>query len=123
MTQPFKDEVVKRLEGSPHASEKRCGFRLKVKPERMDEYVANHENVWEPMLEALSRQGWTHYSLFLDTDSGDVFGYFESEDCLRSMEGMSDESADGIWQSRMSKYFDLPDGGTPKILCQYFYLP
>lgn len=107
---------------SRHVSKTRCGFRLKVRTEKIAEYVAAHDQVWTPMLEALSRQGWKHYSLFIDESTGDVFGYFESDDCLASMAAMEDEEADRIWQSRMAQYFVSPNGGESHVLKQYFYL-
>ena len=31
----------------------RCGFVLHVRPERMDDYLAAHRDVWPEMLDAL----------------------------------------------------------------------
>lgn len=122
MTDSSSKQVDALLLGSRHHSEKRCAFRLKVRTTKLQEYIKAHDSVWEPMLEALSRQGWRNYSLFLDPATGDVFGYFESDDCSESMKNMSSEEADEQWQSRMSPFFETPDGGTPQILSQYFYL-
>jgi len=43
----------------------RICFRLHIRPERRDEYVRRHREVWPDMLEALRRTGWRNYSLFL----------------------------------------------------------
>ena len=43
----------------------RVGFLLKVREDRLDEYKKRHENVWPGVLEALSRQGWRNFSLFM----------------------------------------------------------
>ena len=52
----------------------RVGFRLKVRLDKMDEYVARHADVWPEMLEALSSTGWKNYSIFLDRTDGTLFG-------------------------------------------------
>ena len=70
---------------------RRVGFSLKVKREKMEEYKQRHKSVWPEMLEALSRNGWHNYSLFIQ-DDGQLFGYFEAEESLNaSLEGTSKE--------------------------------
>ena len=70
---------------------KRVGFLLKVKEDRLEEYKEHHRAVWPDMLEALSRNGWHNYSLFMRED-GLLFGYFEAEESLAaSVAGMEDE--------------------------------
>jgi L-rhamnose mutarotase len=52
---------------------KRVAFLLKVKEEKVEEYKAYHRAVWPEVLEALSRNGWHNYSLFMRPD-GLLFG-------------------------------------------------
>lgn len=82
-----------------------------------------HQAVWPEMLDALSRTGWHHYSLFLEPASGLIVGYFESDDTAAAMAAMEDEEINTRWQSEMAQYFQQPDGGTSQVLSQYFYLP
>ena len=42
----------------------RVCFTLKLREERLDEYVGRHKHVWPEMQEALRATGWTNYSLF-----------------------------------------------------------
>ena len=56
---------------------------LKVRSDRLDEYKGHHEAVWPEMLEALSRNGWHNYSLFMAGD-GLMFGYFEADESLEA---------------------------------------
>src|SRR5262245_60915198 len=56
----------------------RSAFVLHVRPERIDDYVAAHQNVWPEMLEALRAAGIRNYSIF--RDGNQVFGYFEADD-------------------------------------------
>jgi len=53
----------------------RSAFVLRVKPERIDEYVVAHAAVWPEMLQALRDAGIRNYSIF--RDGNQVFGYFD----------------------------------------------
>ena len=89
----------------------RVGFVFKVKREKLDEYKAHHENVWPEMQEALQRNGWQNYSLFVHPD-GLVFGYFETPNDFQSaLDAMSEEPINDKWQEFMAPYFESPDGG------------
>ena len=92
-------------------------------PEALEEYVDVHQRVWAEMRDALTTAGWRHYSLFLNPDTGLVVGYFESDDTAAAMEAMADTDVNTRWQAEMQRYFVQPDGGTPTLLQQYFYLP
>lgn len=103
----------------------RVGFLLKVREERMEEYKKHHEAVWPDMLDALRRNGWRNYSLFL-TGDGTLFGYFEATDGFQvSLDGMAEEEVNERWQTFMADYFEdlpgLPDDSMVK-LDHVFYL-
>ena len=118
------DPTLTSLLASTQArSSQRCCFLLHVRPDRLAEYVEVHQHVWEEMREALSRTGWRHYSLFLHPADGLVVGYFESDDVAAAMRAMRDQDVNTRWQAEMAQYFVQPDGGTPTLLHQYFYLP
>lgn len=92
---------------------KRVGFLLKVKQDRIEEYKAHHRAVWLEMLDALSRNGWHNYSLFMRED-GLMFGYFEAEESFAAaLEGMSKEDVNTRWQDMMSPFFEIPEGAHP----------
>ena len=63
----------------------RVCFLLKVRQERLEEYVARHEEVWPEMLDALRETGWHNYSLFLRED-GLLIGYLETPDFQAALE-------------------------------------
>jgi L-rhamnose mutarotase len=89
---------------------KRIGFVIKVKADKIDEYKKHHENVWPEMREALSRQGWHNYSLFLNED-GLLFGYFETPESFEAaLVGMDQEPINDQWQSLMAPYFESTNG-------------
>lgn len=85
---------------------KRVGFLLKVKPEKMEEYKRIHQNVWPEMQEALRRNGWHNYSLFM-TEDGTIFGYFETPVSFQAAQaGMAKEEVNTRWQDMMAPYFE-----------------
>ena len=85
---------------------KRIGFLLKVREDRIDEYVKHHEAVWPEMLDALHRTGWHNYSLFLRED-GLLFGYFETPESFQTaLDGMAQEEINTRWQEVMAPYFE-----------------
>lgn len=88
---------------------RRVGFVLKVKEELIEEYKRRHENVWPEMKEALRRNGWHNYSLFI-RDDGTLFGYFETPDSFSvALEGMNDEEINALWQEEMAPFFESTD--------------
>jgi len=92
---------------------KRVGFILKVKADRLDEYKEHHKKVWPEMREALSRQGWHNYSLFM-RDDGLLFGYFETPESFEAaLSGMEGEEVNARWQAFMAPYFEALGGSRP----------
>lgn len=121
-TSTSRDQLTTLLDHTAQRSQQRCCFLLRVRPERLAEYIAVHQHVWQDMRDALSNAGWRRYSLFLRPEDGLVVGYFESDDTAAAMRAMEDEDVNTRWQKEMAQYFVQPNGGTPEILAQYFYL-
>jgi L-rhamnose mutarotase len=78
----------------------RVGFVLEVKPERIDEYVAAHREVWPAMIDALKGAGIRNYTIF--RSGARVFGYFETDDRLASERFLSEQPVSARWQDRMA---------------------
>lgn len=110
------------LASTLQASPTRCCFLLRVRPEKLDDYVEAHQGVWEEMRVALTKAGWRNYSLFLDPDNGMVVGYFEAEDCDAAQEAIARTEVSERWERAMSEHFE-PDSAGKRVLPQYFYLP
>jgi len=121
-TSANQDRLTTLLTHTAQRSRQRCCFLLRVRPERLTEYIEVHQHVWQDMRDALSNAGWRRYSLFLRPEDGLVVGYFESDDTAAAMRAMEDEDVNTRWQKEMAQYFVQPNGGTPEILAQYFYL-
>lgn len=90
----------------------RVGFVLKVKADRLDEYKKRHEQVWPEMLDALRETGWQNYSLFLRED-GLLFGYLETPDFQKALDGMAEKEVNARWQAEMSPFFEALEGRRP----------
>ncbi len=91
----------------------RVGFMLKVKPDRLEEYKRQHEQVWPAMLQALRDTGWHNYSLFV-RDDGLLFGYFETPDSLAAAQArMAATEVNTRWQEFMAPFFESPNNARP----------
>lgn len=87
----------------------RVCFLLKVREDRLEEYVARHAEVWPEMLAALRETGWHNYSLFL-RDDGLLIGYLETPDFQAALDGMAGREVNERWQNDMAPYFETLDG-------------
>ena len=118
MTPPDLDHLLATTSArSPH----RCCFLLHVRPERLADYVAAHQDVWEEMREALTDAGWRNYSLFLHPEDGLVVGYFEADDVDAAQRAIARAAISPRWEAAMAEYF-APGGEEKQVLSQYFHL-
>jgi L-rhamnose mutarotase len=103
----------------------RVCFLLQVKPHRLAEYRDAHKKVWPDMLTALSKHGWTNYSLFLKGD-GLLVGYVETPDFKKAVDGMQTEEVNQRWQAAMKDFFTTLPGGAAdtslEVLEEVFHL-
>jgi len=82
----------------------RVCFQLHVRPERIDSYRERHRAVWPEMLDALTKAGWSNYSLFLRPD-GLLIGYLETEDCEPATAAMDATDVNARWHADMALFF------------------
>jgi L-rhamnose mutarotase len=103
----------------------RVCFLLRVKPDRLAEYKEAHRNVWPEMLAALSKHGWTNYSLYLKSD-GLLVGYVETPDFKKAVDGMQEEDVNRRWQTAMKDFFTRLGSGAAdtslELLEEVFHL-
>jgi L-rhamnose mutarotase len=78
----------------------RSAFVLRVRPDKIDEYVEAHANVWPEMLQALRDAGIRNYSIF--RYGNEVFGYFESDDLQRAAAYLESHEVNARWQDAMA---------------------
>jgi L-rhamnose mutarotase len=103
----------------------RVGFCFKVKKERIPEYRERHRAVWPDMLQALRETGWHDYSLFM-RDDGLLFGYLETDDFSKALDGMASREVNLRWQAEMAPFFESLEGRRPDesmlVLEEVFHL-
>ncbi|HSS75014.1 MAG TPA: L-rhamnose mutarotase [Gaiellaceae bacterium] len=89
----------------------RSAFVLRVRPDKIDEYVAAHRDVWPDMLGALKESGIRNYSIF--RDGNQVFGYFESDDLAAAAAYLGRQEVCARWQDAMADLLEerVPDSG------------
>jgi L-rhamnose mutarotase len=65
----------------------RKAFRMSVHAGRQAEYERRHNPIWDELRDTLFRNGVRDYSIFLDPETGDLFGYafIESEERWRAI--------------------------------------
>jgi L-rhamnose mutarotase len=93
----------------------RSAFVLRVKPDRIDDYVEAHRNVWPEMLDALRDAGIRNYTIF--RSGNQVFGYFESDDLGAAAAQLEAREVSTRWQDAMADLLEerVPDAGPPPL--------
>jgi L-rhamnose mutarotase len=93
----------------------RSAFVLRVRPDRIDDYVRAHAEVWPELLEALRGAGIRNYSIF--RDGTQVFGYFEADDLEAAARYLEQQPVSARWQDAMAGLLEarVPDGGPPPL--------
>jgi L-rhamnose mutarotase len=77
---------------------------LQVKPDKIDEYVDAHRNVWPEMLDALRAAGIRNYTIF--RNGNQMFGYFESDDLEAAGAHMAAQEVNTRWQDTMAEFLE-----------------
>ena len=55
-------------------------FAMKIYPDKHEEYRKRHDELWPEMRAMLKEHGASQYSIFLDPETSELFGYLEIED-------------------------------------------
>jgi L-rhamnose mutarotase len=99
----------------------RSAFVLRVRADRIDEYVEAHRNVWPELLDALREAGIRNYSIF--RSGTEMFGYFEADDLAAAAAYMETQEVNACWQDTMAGLLEerVPDAG-PAMLEEIFRL-
>ena len=58
----------------------RKAFRMSLNPGQLAEYERRHRPIWPELEQVLFEHGVVRYSIFLDPETGDLFGCAEIED-------------------------------------------
>jgi L-rhamnose mutarotase len=93
----------------------RTAFVLQVRPDKVQEYVRTHREVWPEMLDALRGAGIRNYTIF--RDGCRMFGYFEADDLAEAARHMAAQPVSARWQDAMADLLEqrVPDEGPPSL--------
>jgi L-rhamnose mutarotase len=93
----------------------RTAFVLRVRPDKIEEYVDAHRAVWPEMLDALRAAGMRNYTIF--RDGTHMFGYFEADDLQAAGEYLAQQEVSTRWQDAMADLLEqrVPDQGPPAL--------
>lgn len=93
----------------------RSAFVLRVRPDKIEEYIHAHREVWPEMLEALRGAGIHNYTIF--RDGNQMFGYFEADDLAAAERHLAQQEVYARWQDSMAELLveRVPDGGPPAL--------
>lgn len=58
----------------------RLAFKMKLFPGNEEEYRTRHDEIWPELTELLKESGISEYSIFLDEETGILFGVLQSEE-------------------------------------------
>ncbi|MBN8686935.1 MAG: L-rhamnose mutarotase [Chitinophagales bacterium] len=59
---------------------KRLAFKMKLYKGREEEYKKRHDEIWPELVSLLKETGISHYSIFLEEETGFLFGVLEIAD-------------------------------------------
>jgi len=93
----------------------RTAFVLRVRPEKLEEYIRAHREVWPEMLDALRGAGIRNYTIFRDGNR--MFGYFEADDLDAAGHYLAQQEVSTRWQDAMAELLmeRVPDEGPPAL--------
>jgi L-rhamnose mutarotase len=77
----------------------RKAFLISLKPGMAQEYIKRHNPVWPELELLLKKSGICNYSIFLDEESGQLFGYYETTDEERLKKLGESEVMRAWWKS------------------------
>jgi L-rhamnose mutarotase len=102
----------------------RFAFRLRVRPERIQDYESAHRRVWPELLQLLKDVGISEYSIF--RRGTDLFFYMRVDDFDRAWSEIDRSPVNLRWQKEMAPLFepmsDLLPGERFAMLREVFYL-
>jgi L-rhamnose mutarotase len=93
----------------------RTAFVLRVRPDKIEEYIRAHQDVWPEMLDALRGAGIRNYTIF--REGNQMFGYFEADDLAAAGRYLAQQEVSTRWQDAMAELLErrVPDGGPPAL--------
>lgn len=88
------------------------GFKMKLHAGMAEEYQRRHKELWDEMKEMIHQYGGSHYSIFLDEETNELFASIELEN-----QEKWDQSAETEicrrWWDYMSDIMEVNEDNSP----------
>jgi L-rhamnose mutarotase len=102
----------------------RYAFKLRIKPDAIDEYEREHQRVWPELLSKLKEVGISEYSIF--RRGQDLVLSLRVDDFDKAWDQLDRDPVNQRWQFYMSRLFepvpDKQDGERFAMMREVFYL-
>lgn len=102
----------------------RYAFKLRIKPDAIEEYEREHERVWPELLSKLKDVGISEYSIF--RRGQELILCLRVDDFDRAWDELDRDPVNQRWQKSMSRLFEpVPDKQADErfaMLKEVFYL-
>jgi L-rhamnose mutarotase len=101
----------------------RRGFTMKLHPGMAAEYKKRHKEIWPEMAAMLKAHGAGNYSIFLEEETGVLFGYIElADEALWAQSAQTEVCR--RWWDYMADIMEVQEDNAPctKELMPVFYL-
>lgn len=101
----------------------RIAFKMKLNPGRAAEYKRRHDELWPELENLLKTTGIREYSIFLDEQSNDLFGFLKISDA-RMLDELPRHPVMKKWWAYMQDIMETNPDKSPRSfrLKEVFYL-
>jgi L-rhamnose mutarotase len=108
----------------PSAMNHRVAFKMKLFPGCEAEYKKRHDEIWPELSALLKQTGVSEYSIFLDEETGILFGFLKAWD-LQLLNSLSAHATMRKWWAYMCDVMESNPDHSPVTtpLTEVFYLP
>jgi L-rhamnose mutarotase len=102
----------------------RIAFKMKLFPGCEAEYKKRHDELWSELSALLKQIGISEYSIFLEEETGSLFGFLKAQD-QELLHSLPSHAIMQKWWAHMSDIMESnPDNSPVSIsLKELFYLP
>lgn len=102
----------------------RYAFKLRIKPDAIEEYEREHKRVWPELLERLKQAGISDYSIF--RRGQELFLCMRVDNFDRAWEQLDRDPVNQRWQQFMGRLFEPEPDAQPgerfAMMKEVFYL-
>lgn len=101
----------------------RHAFKMYLNPGCEAEYIRRHDAIWPDLVVLLKEAGISNYSIYLDRETGVLFGYLERRD-NHGMDDLPDHPVMQRWWAHMGDIMRTNADGSPVAvaLTETFYI-